>query len=78
MGPAETRRLAAIMLTDIVGFSRQMGADEDRMLRILAVHHQMIQRRWRSITAQSSRRWVRVCGRLALRRSPLQSAPLFL
>src|SRR5215510_14410806 len=38
----ETRRLAAIMFTDIVGFSRQMGADEARMLRLLDVHNQMI------------------------------------
>jgi len=37
------RRLAAIMFTDIVGFSRQMGADETRMLRILAVHNQVIE-----------------------------------
>src|SRR5438309_10630817 len=40
--PAETRRLAAIMFTDIVGFSRQMGSDEARMLRALAVHNQVI------------------------------------
>src|SRR5712691_3873506 len=40
---AETRRLAAIMFTDIVGFSRQMGADEARMLRLLAVHNYVIQ-----------------------------------
>src|SRR5499433_4153133 len=39
----ENRRLAAIMFTDIVGFSRQMGADEARMLRLLAVHNQVIQ-----------------------------------
>ena len=39
----ENRRLAAIMFTDIVGFSRQMGADESRMLRLLAVHNQVIQ-----------------------------------
>jgi len=26
----ETRKLAAIMFTDMVGFSRQMGADEAR------------------------------------------------
>jgi adenylate cyclase len=39
---AETRRLAAIMFTDIVGFSRQMGANETRMLRVLAVHNQVI------------------------------------
>jgi len=41
--PAETRRLAAIMFTDIVGFSRQMGANEARMLRLLEVHNQIIQ-----------------------------------
>src|SRR5215475_12692878 len=41
--PTETRRLAAIMFTDIVGFSRQMGADEARMLRLLEVHHQLVQ-----------------------------------
>jgi adenylate cyclase len=39
----ETRRLAAIMFTDIAGFSRQMGADESRTLRLLAVHNQIIQ-----------------------------------
>jgi len=43
MAQAETRRLAAIMFTDIVGFSRQMGADEARMLRVLEVHNQVIQ-----------------------------------
>jgi len=40
----ETRKLAAIMFTDIVGFSRQMGSDETRMLRLLEVHNQIIQR----------------------------------
>src|SRR5262245_59843372 len=44
MEHAETRRLAAIMFTDIVGFSRQMGANEARMLRLLAVHNQFVQR----------------------------------
>ena len=38
----EHRRLAAIMFTDIVGFSRQMGADEARMLRLLEVHNQIV------------------------------------
>jgi len=42
-GHAETRRLAAIMFTDIVGFSRQMGADEARMLRLLDIHNEIIQ-----------------------------------
>src|SRR5574341_463453 len=40
----ETRRLAAIMFTDIMGFSRQMGADEARMLRLLDIHNQIIQK----------------------------------
>ncbi|MBI3795647.1 MAG: adenylate/guanylate cyclase domain-containing protein [Deltaproteobacteria bacterium] len=39
---SETRRLAAIMFTDIVGFSHQMGADEARMLRLLDIHNQII------------------------------------
>jgi len=43
-GRGETRRLATIMFTDIVGFSRQMGADEARMLRLLDVHNQVIRR----------------------------------
>ena len=38
------RKLAAIMFTDIVGFSRRMGADEPRTLRLLAAHNQIIRR----------------------------------
>jgi class 3 adenylate cyclase len=41
--PAETRRLAAIMFTDIAGFSRQMGTDKARTLRLLDIHNQIIQ-----------------------------------
>jgi adenylate cyclase len=40
--PAGTRRLAAIMFTDIVGFSHQMGANEARMLRLLAAHNHIL------------------------------------
>ncbi|NOT55357.1 MAG: adenylate/guanylate cyclase domain-containing protein, partial [Deltaproteobacteria bacterium] len=36
------RKLAAIMFTDIVGFSRQMGVDEARMLRLLDVHNHLL------------------------------------
>ncbi len=39
---AETRKLAAIMFTDMVGFSRQMGANEARTLRVLEIHNQVI------------------------------------
>jgi adenylate cyclase len=42
MAQAETRKLAAIMFTDIVGFSRQMGKNEARTLRLLEVHDQII------------------------------------
>src|SRR5262245_364684 len=51
-GQSETRRLAAIMFTDIVGFSRQMGTDEARTLRLLAVHNQIIQQ---AVTAHKGR-----------------------
>ena len=43
MATAETRKLAAIMFTDMVSFSRQMGADEARTLRLLAIHNQLIE-----------------------------------
>ena len=48
---AETRKLAAILCSDVVGFSRLAGADEDRILArlkalrsdlidpMIAVHH---------------------------------------
>ena len=36
---AETRKLAAIMFTDMVGFSRQMGIDETCTLRLLEVYN---------------------------------------
>jgi adenylate cyclase len=39
----DTRHLAAIMFTDIVGFSRQMGTNEARTLRLLAAHNQVIE-----------------------------------
>ena len=43
MATADTRRLAAIMFTDMVGFSRQMGTDETRTLRLLEMHNHIIQ-----------------------------------
>ena len=52
MQQVETRKLAAIMFTDIVGFSRQMGSNEARMLRLLEVHNQLIQR---SVTVHHER-----------------------
>jgi adenylate cyclase len=32
----ETRKLAAILVVDVVGYSRLAGADEDRTLRAFA------------------------------------------
>jgi class 3 adenylate cyclase len=43
MVQTETRKLAAIMFTDIVGFSRQMGSDEAQMLRLLGIHNHIVQ-----------------------------------
>jgi adenylate cyclase len=43
MPQGETRKLAAIMFTDVVGFSRQMGSNEARTLRLLDVHNQIVQ-----------------------------------
>ena len=42
MAQAETRRLAAMMFTDMVGFSRQMGTNEAHSLCVLDVHNQLI------------------------------------
>jgi adenylate cyclase len=54
---SETRKLAAILVADIVGYSRLAGADEDRILArlrtlrsdlidpILAVHHARVVKR---------------------------------
>ena len=54
---SETRKLAAILVADVVGYSRLAGADEDRILArlrtlrsdlidpILAVHHGRVVKR---------------------------------
>jgi adenylate cyclase len=41
-GSAETRKLVAIMFTDMVGLSRQLGVDEARRLRRLDAHNRII------------------------------------
>jgi adenylate cyclase len=35
------RRLAAIMFTDLVGYTALMGSDEDRALEVLAKHREI-------------------------------------
>lgn len=42
MGASETRRLQAIMFTDIVGFSRMMGEDEERTIRLVEEHRVIV------------------------------------
>jgi adenylate cyclase len=39
---AEARKLSAIMFTDMAGFSRHMGSNEARMLRLLDIHNRLI------------------------------------
>ena len=68
---SETRKLAAILVADVVGYSRLIGADEDRILARLralrsdlidptiAVHHGRVfeaQRRWRNCRVPKCRR----------------------
>lgn len=40
--PLVTRRLSAIMVTDVVGYSRLMAADEDKTLAALNTHRQIV------------------------------------
>jgi adenylate cyclase len=45
--PTTTRRLAAIMFTDIVGYTALMGSDEDRAFEVLhknrEIHSKLIE-----------------------------------
>ncbi len=41
--PAEERRLAAIMFSDICGYSKAMEADEQRALGLVSLHNQVVQ-----------------------------------
>ena len=67
----ETRKLAAILVSDVVGYSRLAGADEDRILARLralrsdlidptiSVHHgrdRQAHRRWRNCRVPERRR----------------------
>jgi hypothetical protein len=51
----ETRKIAAILVSDVVGYSRLAGADEDRTLaRLRALRSDLIDPPSLSITAASS------------------------
>jgi len=44
----ETRKIAAILVSDVVGYSRLVGADEDRTLaRLRALRSDMIESNYR-------------------------------
>ena len=71
---AETRKLAAILAADVVGFSRLTGADEDRTLARLralrsylidptiAVHNGRVVRRTDDGALSSSAAWWTPCA----------------
>jgi class 3 adenylate cyclase/tetratricopeptide (TPR) repeat protein len=42
--PGPKRRLAAVMFTDIKGFSRMMGEDEERTVRLVERHREVVRR----------------------------------
>ena len=51
-----TRRLAAILAADVVGYSRLMGADEEGTLkRLKALRHEFLDRKSPSAGAASSK-----------------------
>ena len=54
----ESRKLAAIMFTDIVGFTSLAQRDEERALRLLAEHNKLL----RSILPKYSGREVKTIG----------------
>jgi adenylate cyclase len=52
---SETRKIAAILVADVVGYSRLAGADEDRTLaRLRALRSDLIDPQLPSITVGSS------------------------
>ena len=44
MPPVTTRRLSAIMFTDLVGYTAMMQADENRAIRIRNLHREILER----------------------------------
>jgi class 3 adenylate cyclase len=53
---SETRKLAAILVADVVGYSRLAGADEGALARLRGLRSDLIDPRSLSITAESSKR----------------------
>ena len=57
----ETRRLAAIMAIDVVGYSRLMGEDEAGTARAVRENQKQRGLSWRAGAAASSKRWATDC-----------------
>jgi predicted ATPase/class 3 adenylate cyclase/AraC-like DNA-binding protein len=55
---SQTRQLAAIMFTDIVGYSTLMGKDEDGAMQLLELNRQMQQK----IVAEHQGKWIKELG----------------
>ena len=60
------RRLAAVMVTDMVGFTTLMGADQDRALELLRRGHDV----FRSIVAARGGEWLNDTGDRSLSAFP--------
>ena len=71
---SETRKLAAILVADVAGYSRLAGADEDRTLArlrtlrsdlidpIISVHHGRVVKRTGAARSSSSAAWSTPCA----------------
>jgi len=55
---SQSRRLAAIMFTDIVGYTAIMGSDEEKAFRLLKKNRELQKR----IIAQFNGRWIKELG----------------
>ena len=83
---SETRKLVAILLADVVGYSRLAGADEDRTLARLralrsdlidptiAAHQGRIVKRTATAASSSSAAWSTQCGARSKSRAAWPSA----
>jgi class 3 adenylate cyclase len=62
---AETRELAAILVSDVAGYSRLAGTDEDRTLArpALEAHVQTLKEQLAAAEARADKTAARSCGR---------------
>ena len=85
---SETRKLVAILVADVVGYSRLAGADEERTLARLrglrsdlidpaiAAHHgRIVKRTGTAASSSSAAWWTRCAARLKSRTASLSTRP---